>query len=62
MIPKNQLWVQHPDMRARISRAEADFASGRITTAASPEEAQRVLDSFKDLQTLAPLNTIEGNR
>jgi bifunctional DNA-binding transcriptional regulator/antitoxin component of YhaV-PrlF toxin-antitoxin module len=47
IIPKNQLWFHHPDVRTRVSEAEADFASGRVTSASSPEEAQRALDTFK---------------
>jgi bifunctional DNA-binding transcriptional regulator/antitoxin component of YhaV-PrlF toxin-antitoxin module len=50
IIPKGQLWFHHPDVRSRVSEAEADFASGRVTSASSPEDAQRVLDSFKGSQ------------
>lgn len=50
IIPKDQLWFHHPDVRARVTEAEADFAAGRVTSASSPEEAQRVLDSFKGSQ------------
>ena len=50
IIPKDQLWFHHPDVRARISEAEADIGNGRVTSASNPEEAQRVLDSFKTSQ------------
>jgi AbrB family looped-hinge helix DNA binding protein len=47
LIPNDQLWFYHPEMQARIARAEADFAAGRYTTTRTPEEAQAFLDSLK---------------
>src|SRR4029077_8823721 len=47
LVPNDQLWFHHPEMQARIARAEKDFASGRSTRADTPEEAQAVLDSLK---------------
>jgi AbrB family looped-hinge helix DNA binding protein len=47
LIPKDQLWFYHPEMQARIARAEADFAAGRYTVTRTPEEAQAFLDSLK---------------
>ncbi len=47
LVPKDQLWFHHPEMQARVARAEDDFASGRATQTATPEEAQALLDSLK---------------
>ena len=38
LIPKDQLWFHHPEMQARIRRAEEDFASGRATRTETPAE------------------------
>jgi hypothetical protein len=34
-------------MQARIAKAEEDFATGRFTRTATPEEAQDFLDGLK---------------
>jgi AbrB family looped-hinge helix DNA binding protein len=47
LVPKDQLWFHHPEMRERISRAESDLASGRSTRTETPEEAQALLDTWK---------------
>jgi len=47
LIPNDQLWFYHPEMQARIARAEADFAAGRYTTTRTLQEAQDFLDSLK---------------
>jgi bifunctional DNA-binding transcriptional regulator/antitoxin component of YhaV-PrlF toxin-antitoxin module len=47
MIPKNQLWFHHAEMRERVAQAESDFAEGRSTRTESPQEAQELLDSLK---------------
>ncbi|HKI05095.1 MAG TPA: AbrB/MazE/SpoVT family DNA-binding domain-containing protein [Thermoanaerobaculia bacterium] len=47
LVPTDQLWFHHPDMRARIARAEEDFAKGRAAKTSTPEEAQALLDSLK---------------
>jgi AbrB family looped-hinge helix DNA binding protein len=47
LIPKDQLWFYHPEMQARIARAEADFAAGRSTKTRTLKEAQDFLDSLK---------------
>jgi hypothetical protein len=46
-IPKDQRWFYHPEMQARIARAEEDFATGRFTRTNTPEEAQAFLDGLK---------------
>ena len=53
IIPNDQLWFYHPEMRARIDAAESEFAAGRSTRAATPEDAEQVLDGFKDPATAA---------
>lgn len=47
LIPRDQLWFHHPEMQARLSRAEADLANGRSTRTETPEQAQAFLDSLK---------------
>lgn len=47
LVPRDQLWAHHPDMRARIQGAESDFRSGRSTRSETPDEAQEHLDTLK---------------
>ncbi|WP_329683722.1 AbrB/MazE/SpoVT family DNA-binding domain-containing protein [Longimicrobium sp.] len=47
LIPRDQLWFHHPEMQARIAKAEADRREGRIVTTETLEEAQALLDSLK---------------
>ncbi len=47
LVPKDQLWFHHPDMQARVARAERDLAESRSTRTQTPEEAQALLDSLK---------------
>ena len=43
LLPRDQLWFHHPEMQARIRRAESDFAEGRSTKTKTPAEAQAFL-------------------
>lgn len=47
LVPRDQLWFHHPEMRRRIRKTEADLAEGRAKVTHSAEEAQVLLDSFK---------------
>jgi AbrB family looped-hinge helix DNA binding protein len=47
LIPKDQLWFHHPEMQARVARAEADFREGRFTRTETLDEAQGLLDALK---------------
>jgi AbrB family looped-hinge helix DNA binding protein len=47
LVPREQLWFHHPEMRHRILKAEGQFASGRVTVTRGTEEAQALLDSLK---------------
>lgn len=47
LVPNDQLWFYHPEVQARVRRAEEEFASGRFTRTETPEEAQAFLDSLK---------------
>lgn len=47
LIPNDQLWFHHPEMQARIARAEEDFKAGRSTRTETPEQAQAFLDGLK---------------
>ncbi len=46
-VPKDQLGFHHPEMQARIARAEEDFKTGRFTRTKTPEQAQAFLDGLK---------------
>jgi AbrB family looped-hinge helix DNA binding protein len=47
LVPREQLWFHHPEMRRRIHKAEADLAEGRTKVTHSAAEAQALLGSFK---------------
>ena len=47
LVPNDQLWFHHPEMQARIARAEKDFAEGRSSRTQTPDEAQAFLDGLK---------------
>ena len=47
LVPADQLWFHHPEMRRRIERAEADFSSKASNHTASTEEARTLLDGLK---------------
>jgi bifunctional DNA-binding transcriptional regulator/antitoxin component of YhaV-PrlF toxin-antitoxin module len=47
LIPNDQLWFHHPEMQARIARAEEDFKAGRSISTETPEEARAFLDGLK---------------
>jgi AbrB family looped-hinge helix DNA binding protein len=47
LVPRDQLWFHHPEMRERIQRSEDDIAAGRVTTTRSEEEAKAFLDGLK---------------
>ena len=46
-VPNDQLWLHHPEMQARIRRAEEEIASGRSTRTETLDEAQAFLDNLK---------------
>jgi bifunctional DNA-binding transcriptional regulator/antitoxin component of YhaV-PrlF toxin-antitoxin module len=47
LVPKDQLWFFHPEVQARVQKAEADFRSGRGVVTRTPEEARAFLDGLK---------------
>jgi hypothetical protein len=47
LVPNDQLWFHHPEMQARIRRAEGEIAAGGATRTETPAEAQALLDSLK---------------
>ena len=47
LVPKDQLWFYHPEMQARIRKAEASLTTGRGTLTRAPEEAMTFLDGLK---------------
>ena len=50
LVPKDQLWFHHPEMKARVAEAEASFARGRATRTKNPESARTFLDRLKKQQ------------
>ncbi len=46
-VDTDQLWFYHPEMQARVRRAEEEIASGHSTRTEMPAEAQTLLDSLK---------------
>ena len=53
LVPNDQLWFHHPEVRARIARAEEDFARGRSMRTETPEQAQTFLDGLKKKPALS---------
>ncbi|HEX3553163.1 MAG TPA: AbrB/MazE/SpoVT family DNA-binding domain-containing protein [Thermoanaerobaculia bacterium] len=47
LVPNDQLWFYHPEMQARMARAEEDLAAGRFTRTETPEQALELLDGLK---------------
>ena len=47
LVPRDQLYFHTPEMRARLSRAEASFENGTSTRTNGEEETQAFLDSLK---------------
>jgi AbrB family looped-hinge helix DNA binding protein len=47
LVPRDQLWFHHPEMQARLAKAESDFAAGRAARTGSADEAQAMLDRLK---------------
>jgi len=47
LVPNDQLWFHHPEMQARLRRAESDLAEGRSVSTATPEKARAFLKTLK---------------
>lgn len=47
VMPRDQLWIRHPEMVARIAEGEGDLSEGRASGASSPEALQALLDAMK---------------
>ena len=47
LVPRDQLWFHHTEMRARVAEAEAGIAGGRSTRTRTPKQAQKFLDGLK---------------
>jgi AbrB family looped-hinge helix DNA binding protein len=47
LVPNDQLWFHHPEMQARVRRAEEEIASDRSTRTETPTELQAFLDGLK---------------
>lgn len=48
LVPNDQLWFHHPEMQARLRRAEEEISSGRSTRTETPDQAQALLDRLKE--------------
>ncbi|MEX2582791.1 MAG: AbrB/MazE/SpoVT family DNA-binding domain-containing protein [Gemmatimonadota bacterium] len=47
LLPRDQLWFHHPELRSRVSEAESDFREGNSTSTSTVEDAQAHLDRLK---------------
>lgn len=47
LVPKDQLWFHHSEMRKRVREAEADFENRTAVRTETPEGAQAFLDELK---------------
>ncbi len=47
LAERDDSWFQHPEMQARIARAEADLREGRYVDVYSEEELLAFLNSLK---------------
>jgi AbrB family looped-hinge helix DNA binding protein len=47
LVPRDQLWFHHAEMRRRIRKAETDLAEGRTKVTRTVAEAQTLLDTYK---------------
>lgn len=47
LVPRDQLWFYHPEMKRRVVAAEADVAAGKVAHVRTPAEATAFLDSLK---------------
>jgi AbrB family looped-hinge helix DNA binding protein len=47
LVPKDQLWFHHPEMKRRVEEVEAEFRQGRGERTRTPREAQALLDRLK---------------
>lgn len=47
LVPKDQLWFYYPEMQARIKKAEASIAAGRVAITRNPKETLAFLDGLK---------------
>jgi hypothetical protein len=50
-FPRDYSWFHHPEMQARIARAEADLREGRFFTANSMSEMQAYLNAPRQALT-----------
>jgi AbrB family looped-hinge helix DNA binding protein len=47
LVPKDQLWFHHPEMRGRVEEAETEFRAGIGEGTRTPRDAQALLDRLK---------------
>jgi AbrB family looped-hinge helix DNA binding protein len=47
LVPRDQLWFYHPDVRRRVAAAEADVAAGRVARVGTRTEVEVFLSSLK---------------
>ena len=47
LVPRDQLWFHHPEMRERVAQAEADLAGRRSTRTRTAGQAKAFLDGLK---------------
>jgi len=47
LVPKDQLWFHHPEMKRRVGEAETEFRAGKGESTRTPRDAQALLDRLK---------------
>ena len=50
LVPKEDLWHLNTEIRERLRQAEGEIKAGRSASAATAEEAQGLLDSWKKVK------------
>ncbi len=47
LVPRDQLWFHHPDVRRRVEEAEVEFREGRAEATRTPRQVRALLDRLK---------------
>lgn len=47
LVPKDEIWFRHPEMRRRLDAAESELGGGRAEQTRTLDEAKRLLDRLK---------------
>jgi hypothetical protein len=47
VMPRDQAWLRHPEMAARVAEGESDLREGRSSETSTPEALHTLLDGMK---------------